>query len=75
MSIHKHNSLQFDVCVLLCQVGSKVQAVCWPQAVHLEAETFITVKTTDVMVTSVVYYLRAIYQVYSLYIINLILFI
>jgi len=49
--------------------------MCWPQAVHLEGETFITAKTTDVMVTSVVYYLRAIYQVYSLYIINLIAFI
>ena len=35
---------------------------------HPEGETFITAKTTDVMATSVVY------QVYSLYIINLILF-
>jgi len=43
--------------------------------VHLEGETFTTAKSTDVMVTSVVYYMRSIYQVYSLYIINLILFI
>jgi hypothetical protein len=49
--------------------------MCWPQAVHLEGETFISAKSTDVMVTSVVYYLRTIYQVYSLYIIDLILFI